>query len=169
MLKKIIFTIFLSLSGLSLSLSADEIAHAGDHELVVFKSPTCGCCNSWISHMEASGFAVESINKNDMDAVKKRYGIDGRLQSCHTAVDKTTGLVFEGHVPAGAVKEFLARTPEGAKGLSVPGMPAGSPGMEMGDRFNPYQIVQLNKDLPPSLYMNVKTQKEQYVIGDADE
>ena len=114
--------------------------------------------------MESNGFRVEAINKADMAAVKNQYGIEYQLQSCHTAVDVTSGYVFEGHVPAGAIKQFLSMSPAGAKGLAVPGMPVGSPGMEMGSRFDPYQIIQINGDRPPGLFMNVETQSEQYVI-----
>lgn len=161
MLNVILFVLFLSLGGLSLAASAED----NNHKLLVFKSPTCGCCNSWISHMESNGFRVEAINKDNMAAVKNQYGIEYHLQSCHTAVDVASGYIFEGHVPAGAVKQFLSRSPAGAKGLAVPGMPAGSPGMEMGNRFDPYQIVQINGNSPPSLFMNVQTQAEQYSIG----
>ena len=115
--------------------------------------------------MEANGFTVDAVNKNNMTAIKNRHGIEGRLQSCHTAVDPATGYFFEGHVPAIAVKRFLSNPPEAAKGLSVPGMVTGSPGMEMGNRFDAYQVVQINKQLPPSLYMTVKTQSEQYAKG----
>ena len=115
--------------------------------------------------MESNGFRVEAINKANMAAVKNQYGIEYQLQSCHTAVDVATGYIFEGHVPAGAIKQFLSMSPAGAKGLAVPGMPAGSPGMEMGSRFDPYQIVQINGDQPPGLFMNVETQSEQYAIG----
>ncbi len=161
MLNKILFVFFLSFSSLSLVVSAED----NNHQLLVFKSPTCGCCNSWISHMKSNGFRVKVINKTNMAAVKNQYGIDGYLQSCHTAVDVASGYVFEGHIPAGAIKQFLSKSPEDSKGLTVPGMPVGSPGMEMGSRFNPYQIIKINKIQPHSLFMNVETQSEQYVIG----
>ena len=115
--------------------------------------------------MESNGFSVQAINKANMAAVKNQYGIDAHLQSCHTAVDVASGYIFEGHVRAGAIRQFLSRSPAGAKGLAVPGMPAGSPGMEMGSRFDPYQVFQINEDRPPVLFMNVETQSEQYAIG----
>jgi len=115
--------------------------------------------------MEANGFTIKAVNKIDMMGIKSEHGIEGRLQSCHTAVDTASGHVFEGHVPAGAVRQFLVNPPEGARGLTVPGMPAGSPGMEMGTRFDQYQVVQINRDQPPSLYMNVRSQADQAVIG----
>lgn len=156
----ILFFISLLLGGYSPVVSAGD----NDNKLLVFKSPTCGCCNNWISHMESNGFKVEAIDKVNMAVVKSQYGIDGPLQSCHTAVDLASGFVFEGHIPAGIVRQFLARPPVGAKGLAVPGMPAGSPGMEMGDRFDPYQVVQINEGGAPVLYMNVETQAAQYTL-----
>jgi hypothetical protein len=161
MLNKILFTIFLSVGGFSLAANAEDDMR----KMIVYKSPTCGCCNSWISHMKSNGFTVQAVNKDDMTSIKNQFGIDGHLQSCHTAIDTASGYFFEGHVPAVAVKRFLSSPPEGAKGLSVPGMVAGSPGMEMGSRFDPYQIVQINKDKPPTLFMNVQTQPEQYAVG----
>lgn len=165
MLNIILFSLSLLLGGYSHGVSAED----SNHKLLVFKSPTCGCCNNWISHMESNGFKVEAIDTANMAAVKRQYGIEGPLLSCHTAVDVTSGHVFEGHVPAAAVRQFLSRPPAGAKGLAVPGMPVGSPGMEMGNRFDPYQVVQINEGGPPSLYMNVKTQAEQYTLGTVHE
>ncbi len=159
-------TILLLLGGFSQQASADD---AGQ-QLVVYKSPTCGCCTSWIKHMKDNGFRIKAINKSDGDLadIKLEHGITGPLQSCHTAVS-ASGMVFEGHVPAGAVKAFLSNPPKGATGLTVPGMPAGSPGMEMGSRFNPYQVVQINGKRAPVVYMDIKTQSEQYRIGAASE
>lgn len=165
--------LFTSLISLTLPLAAYSdgnrtgFGKADDslQQLVVYKSPTCGCCGNWISHMESNGFKIKSINQENLTAIKDQMGIEPRLQSCHTAVNLKTGFVFEGHVPAGAIKQFIANPPSNAKGLSVPGMPAGSPGMEMGNRFNPYQIVQINKDQAPSLYMNVENQAQQSQIG----
>ena len=161
MLNQIFFTIFLLLGSFSLVATAED----NNHKLIVLKSPDCGCCGNWISHMESNGFSIAAINKTNMAEVKAIYGIDSHLQSCHTAVNTATGYIFEGHIPAGAIKQFLSDSPKGAKGLTVPGMPAGSPGMEMGNRFNPYQIVQINEDRPPSLFMNVPTPSEQSAIG----
>ncbi len=128
--------------------------------LSVFKSPTCGCCNAWIDHLENHGFEVEKIDQVDMAAVKHEHGIHPQLQSCHTAVTEE-GYVFEGHVPAAAVSKFLANPPVGATGLAVPGMPVGSPGMEMGERFSPYVIVQMNGDEAPGIYQRVNSKADQ--------
>ena len=106
--------------------------------LTVFKSPTCGCCAMWVEHMEAAGFTVVTKDRDDMAAVKDSLGLPSDLASCHTGV--VDGYVVEGHVPAEQVARLLEETPE-ALGLAVPGMPIGSPGMEMGDRRDPYDVL----------------------------
>ena len=105
-------------------------------ETTVYKSPYCGCCGKWSEHMRANGFAVNVREVEDVDPVKALYGVSPALASCHTAV--VDGYVVEGHVPADLVKRFLAERPE-ARGLAVPGMPAGSPGMENAGR-EPYEV-----------------------------
>lgn len=96
-------------------------------EVLVYKSPTCGCCNQWIGHLEDSGFRVKTENVADLSQIKAHHGVTPRLASCHTAL--VEGYVVEGHVPAGDIRRLLAERPK-VKGLAVPGMPAGSPGME---------------------------------------
>ncbi|MCI0437307.1 MAG: DUF411 domain-containing protein [Gemmatimonadetes bacterium] len=96
--------------------------------IVVYKSPTCGCCAKWVDHLRANGFTVTTEDVADLSAVKQRFHVGQQLQSCHTAV--AGDYVFEGHVPADLVAKFLAEPPAGAMGLAVPGMPLGSPGME---------------------------------------
>lgn len=106
----------------------------------VFKSPTCGCCTAWIEHLEAAGFRVEVTDTADMIAVKTAMGIPPELGSCHTA--EIDGVLIEGHVPAADIADFMADRPEGVRGLAVPGMPVGSPGMEMpGQPADPYDVV----------------------------
>lgn len=128
--------------------------HVLAETLDVHKTPTCGCCTKWIDHLEDNDYTVNSVDHDDLRAFKHEHGVDPRLQSCHTAVSEA-GYVFEGHVPAGAIRQFLAAPPDGAIGLSVPGMPAGTPGMEMGDRFDAYVVVQMNKEAPPTAYMRI--------------
>ena len=106
--------------------------------VTVYKSPTCGCCSAWADHLRENGFPVETVDVDDLQAVKAEYGIPPGLQSCHTAV--VDGYVVEGHVPADDVKRLLAEHPEAA-GLAVPGMPVGSPGMEQGDTVQPYDVL----------------------------
>ncbi len=114
-----------------------SISRAFSEEITVFKSPTCGCCSKWVDHMRDSGFDVKTHDVDDLSSIKARLGIPGNLQSCHTAV--VGDYVVEGHVPADLVKKMLKDKPE-IKGLTVPGMPMGSPGME-GPRKDAYQIL----------------------------
>lgn len=95
----------------------------------VYKTPTCGCCGLWVEHLRAEGFDVETtdVNSSDLVAVKQTRGVDTDLMSCHTAI--VGDYVVEGHVPASDIARLLEERPEIA-GLAVPGMPAGSPGME---------------------------------------
>ena len=96
-------------------------------EITVYKSPTCGCCNKWVSHLRDAGFKVNTINSDDLESIKLSAGVQPFLQSCHTAL--VDGYVVEGHVPASDIKRLLQERPA-VTGLAVPGMPAGSPGME---------------------------------------
>lgn len=119
---------------------AESAAPAADADVVVYKSPTCGCCNGWIEHMEENGFTVRAVDVpmyDEMAAKKREHGVPGDLGSCHTAV--VDGYVVEGHVPADAVKRLIAERPA-VTGLAVPGMPIGSPGME-GPNPQPYDVV----------------------------
>lgn len=111
-------------------------------EMTVYRSPTCGCCEKWIAHMQKQGFTVKEIQSEDMDAVKQKLGVQAKLQSCHTAV--VDGYVVEGHVPAGDVKKLLKAKPQAA-GLAAPGMPMGSPGMEVGDIKPDFKVLLFDK------------------------
>ncbi len=107
--------------------------------VMVYKSPTCGCCDNWVDHMRANGFRVQVQDVPDIMAVKAQYGVPGDLTSCHTAV--VDGYIVEGHVPAREVQRLLSERPA-VKGIAVPGMPIGSPGMEVpGARPQPYNVV----------------------------
>lgn len=123
--------------------------------LTVYKTPTCGCCGKWVEHIEDAGFAVKVREMNDLSAIKRSSGIAPTHQSCHTAVAEDGGYVFEGHVPAQYIEAFLADPPEGARGLVVPAMPVGSPGMEYGDQFAPYDVLLLNSDGSYAVYARV--------------
>ncbi|HSD54189.1 MAG TPA: DUF411 domain-containing protein [Burkholderiales bacterium] len=112
---------------LAVAAVAGRAAAAAPLEMVVYKSPTCGCCTDWVKHMRAHGFEVKTVEVADLEPVRRRFGVPDRLAACHTAV--VGGYVVEGHVPASAVRRLLAEKPH-AVGLSVPGMPSGSPGME---------------------------------------
>ncbi len=115
----------------------------------VYKEPTCGCCAMWVDHMRKAGFKLEVEDTYEMAAVKRDAGLPLQLQSCHTAF--VGDYVFEGHIPAEVIARFLAEAPA-AKGLSVPGMTIGSPGMEMGDRVDPYDIIAFDAEGNTAVY-----------------
>ena len=106
----------------------------------VFKTPTCGCCNNWVEHLEAAGFDVEVKDLPDLASVKTENGVPAELASCHTAL--VDGYVIEGHVPASDIERLLSDRPA-VRGLAVPEMPLGSPGMEHPDpsRHQPYDVM----------------------------
>lgn len=101
--------------------------------MTVYKSASCGCCGAWVDHARKNGFTVKVVDTEDLAGVKREMGIPARLQSCHTVV--VGAYLVEGHVPAGDVKQLLATKPR-VRGLAVPGMPVGSPGMEQGAPAN---------------------------------
>jgi hypothetical protein len=112
--------------------------------VVVHKNASCGCCLLWVEHMQQAGFAVEVRNVDNLEPVKTRVGVPAGKGSCHTA--EVGGYFVEGHVPAEDVKRLLAERPD-AKGLTVPGMPLGSPGMEVPDgRVQPYTAELVHAD-----------------------
>ena len=120
-------------------------ARAGEPVLHVAKTPTCGCCTAWIAHMREAGFQVEAGNMEHdaLQRLKAQMGIREEHSACHTAVIE--GYVIEGHVPAEDVRALLAERPAGL-GLTVPGMPIGSPGMEMGDEREPFDTLLMGYD-----------------------
>jgi hypothetical protein len=110
----------------------------GNPVVTVYRSPTCGCCKGWEDHMRENGFTIESIETSALDAVKAEHGVPRPLQSCHTAL--VDGYVIEGHVPAEDIARLLRERPD-VRGLAVPGMPSGSPGMESpGRAAQPYEV-----------------------------
>lgn len=113
-------------------------------KLTVYKSPTCGCCASWVTHMQSAGFTVDAHDVADdmLAQVKYTAGVPNALRSCHVAL--AAGYAFEGHVPPDLVKKVLDSRPKIA-GLAVPGMPAGSPGMEMGGRTDRYDVIAFDR------------------------
>jgi hypothetical protein len=108
----------------------------------VFKSAYCECCAAWVEHLERAGFPVKVTVVDDTTAARKRLGMPDAFGSCHTAT--IDGYVLEGHVPAVEVRRLLAMRPA-AVGLAVPGMPVGSPGMEVGSRKDPYDVLLISK------------------------
>ena len=117
-------------------------------QVVVYQNPACGCCGKWIAHLERDGFEVEVHKTNEVNRVKEREGITAATAACHTAL--VEGYVVEGHVPARDIERLLSERPD-IKGLTVPGMPAGSPGME-GGRSEPYDVLAIAHDGSTSVY-----------------
>lgn len=116
--------------------SADEVT------ITVHKDPNCGCCSGWVQHLRDAGFGVRVEETSDLESVRARLGVPADLAACHTA--EVAGYLVEGHVPAAAVRRLLAERPN-AKGIAVPGMPIGSPGME-GGRPQPYAVMLFGAD-----------------------
>ena len=123
--------------------------------LLVHKTPTCGCCKKWVKHLEANSFLTMIKDHQNLQQVKDQYSIKPKYQSCHTAVSQD-GYIFEGHIPSKFIKQFLANPEADAIGLSVPGMPLGSPGMEVEGRFMPYDVLVLYKDGSSKVYAEVR-------------
>jgi len=146
-------------------LAADDAANANAEPVMldVYKSPTCGCCSVWIDHLEERGFLAQVRHPSDLNQVKRKLGVPVRYQSCHTAVT-ADGYIFEGHIPAHIIKKFLDEKPADAIGLTVPGMPVGSPGMEVGENFMPYQVLLIKESGTPEVYAEVRTREEQYAL-----
>lgn len=141
MTTRILFLLPLMLLGVAPASAADTASPS----IEVWKSATCECCGAWVKHLEANGFTVK-VNAADPSALaslKRQAGIGDKLASCHTA--KIDGYVIEGHVPGPDIKRLVAEHPD-AVGLTVPGMPLGSPGMEQGMEFEPYDVLLIKKD-----------------------
>ena len=126
----------------------------------VYKDANCGCCKEWISHAEDNGLSATAQDVADLAVFKERYSVPTEMRSCHTVVT-TDDYVFEGHVPAKYMAQFLENPPVQALGLAVPGMPVGSPGMEYQNKFMPYQVMQLNKDGTTQVYADIESVEQQ--------
>jgi hypothetical protein len=125
-------------------------ALAADMPITVYKTATCGCCKLWVDHLKKSGFAPKSHDLPDLAETKDTLRVPDALRSCHTAV--VGRYVFEGHVPADLIKKFVAEKSTTLIGLAVPGMPAGSPGMEVPGRKDAYDVIAFTKDGKRSVY-----------------
>lgn len=133
------------------------VTRAADETIAaeVWKGPTCGCCNDWITHLEANGFSVTAHNEGN-SAARARLGMPLRFGSCHTA--NIGGYAIEGHVPAREIHRLLEEQPD-AVGLTVPGMPIGSPGMDgpvYGDRRDPYDVLLIGRDGSARVYQSYR-------------
>jgi hypothetical protein len=110
-------------------------------EVLVYKTPTCGCCGKWVAHLRAAGFKVRTVDTEDLAPIRREWQLPPKLASCHTA--KVGRYVIEGHVPAADIRRLLETRPR-VDGLAVPGMPIGSPGMEQGSVVEPYDVLSFN-------------------------
>ncbi len=136
------------LLGVGFNLQANEtqvqpVAEAKSIEIDVYRSPSCGCCSKWIKHLQENQFTVKDYVSNDVQVIKDKYGVPSEMASCHTAI--VNGYVVEGHVPAADIKKLIKVKPN-VIGISVPGMPVGTPGMEMGGKKDPYQVVSFDQE-----------------------
>lgn len=114
------------------------LAASSANQINVWKTPSCGCCHEWVAHLRKSGFEVTSHDVEDTAPVRQKFGLNAKFGSCHTA--RLGNYVLEGHVPAQELRRLLREQPK-ALGLAVPGMPTGSPGMEMGDARDAYDVL----------------------------
>lgn len=125
-------------------------AAAAAPEVVVYATPTCGCCEGWADHLRENGFAVRVVHQNDLSAIRAQHKVPGALASCHMGV--VEGFAVEGHVPADVVRRLLAERPA-VLGIAVPGMPAGSPGMEQPNGYvEPYEVYTFDESGPLGVF-----------------
>ena len=142
----------------SITLSAFELQGQeidNQFSLLVHKTPTCGCCKKWVKHLESNGFNPATKDHQSLVEIKEKFNIKPEYRSCHTTVS-TNGFIFEGHIPVKYITQFLSEGHPNAIGLSVPGMPLGSPGMEFDDRFTPYDVLILYKDGSSKVFAEVR-------------
>ncbi len=124
-------------------------------DIVVNRSPTCSCCGKWVEHLKQNNFNVKDIVSDDVQAIKNQYGITQDLASCHTAI--VNGYAIEGHVPADDIKTLLKKKPD-VVGIAVPGMPSGTPGMEMGGRKDAFQVIGFDKKNQHQVFNSYKAE-----------
>ena len=134
---------------LSLMLITSSIFAMEGKTMTVYKSPYCGCCSDWIDIMKTKGFKIDVIETNEVNNIKQKAGLQAGQTSCHTAF--VDGYVIEGHVDYSAIKKMLVEKPN-ILGITVPGMPIGSPGMEQGNTKQAYNILYVNKDGSTGVY-----------------
>lgn len=132
----------------ALAISVPLPAMAAGIPVTLYKNPNCGCCDAWASDLEANGFTVNKVDTEDLAAVAKRYGVPENLEGCHTAI--VGGYVVEGLVPAKYVKDLLKQHPA-TKGIALPGMPTGVPGMP-GERSQKLKIYYLESGSAPKVF-----------------
>ena len=144
----LVFTTNISSAGPSAWDIAKE-SYAGTKNITVYRSSDCDCCKDWINHLKKHAFNIIDRPTNKLSAIKQKYGVPKNMASCHTAT--IDGYVIEGHVPADDIKKLLKARPN-ITGLSVPKMPHGTPGMERGNRKDPFAVIQFNKSGKAELF-----------------
>ena len=127
------------------------LAGSPPHQITVWKTPSCGCCHEWVAHLRKSGFEVVTHDVDDTAPVRQKLGLNAKFGSCHTA--RLNSYVVEGHVPAQELRRLLRERPK-ALGLAVPGMPMGSPGMEMGNTRDAYDVLLVLADGSSRVYQS---------------
>ena len=137
------------------SFNLESLTTDNSQLLLVHKTATCGCCKQWIKHLEKNGFSISTKDHQSLQDIKESYQIKSEYRSCHTGVSKD-GYIFEGHIPSKYITQFLSEEHSNAIGLSVPGMPLGSPGMEFEGKFMPYDVLLLFKDGTSKVYAEVR-------------
>lgn len=128
--------------------------------LTVFKDPSCGCCGGWIEHAKANGFSVKVHHPDALGDVFEEQEVPVELQACHLALN-AQGAVFVGHIPAKFVRQYLEDPPAGTRGLTVPAMPVGTPGMEKNNEFEPYEVLSLGTDGSTKVFAKVRSAADQ--------
>ena len=139
-------------SALGAAMTVPALAMAAAPVIDVYKSESCGCCEGWVEHLKANGFTTRVTNVDNPSDYRERGGIPNELGSCHTGMIQ--GYAIEGHVPAADIKRLLAQKPK-AKGLAVPGMPLGSPGMD-GPRKDPYDVLLVHANGKTTVFKHYK-------------
>lgn len=134
------------------STSDSKTKTINSNEMIVYKDSNCGCCTKWAEHMRENGFTVTERPVDDLDKIKDSFGVPKDKRSCHTAV--MGKYIFEGHIPAESIKKFLKSSTD-LKGLTVPGMRMGSPGMEYGSHKSKFTVLSFDKDGKISTFENI--------------
>ncbi len=135
------------------SVNAESAKTEAPVEIVVYRSPTCGCCEKWLAHLKQNNFVIKDIVTDDVQAIKDKYGVSPEMASCHTAI--VNGYVVEGHVPASDIKNLL-KTKPAIVGIAVPGMTVGTPGMEMGDKKEPSNVMSFDSQNHTAVFNSYK-------------
>ena len=125
-------------------------AMSAPQKITVYKDPECSCCTKWVAYLRDAGLQPDVHDRGDMDALKDSLGVPAAVRSCHTAV--LGRYVIEGHVPVADMKRLLAAAPKGIVGIAAPGMPAGSPGMEVPGRTDRYDVIAFAADGTTKLF-----------------